>query len=97
MKPHEFFDLTPGEVTDWLAPAHRGVVERAWWTERFHRMKRLPQKSDDVFKKEIEVLGPDDLLKRAKDVVKEYNARVDKNTVVLPKDALKMRMPKKGS
>lgn len=72
MRPHEFFDLTPGEVTSWLMSKWRGVLRRTYYEEGVRRKPRLPASADDLFpKKSNEILDGEDMLVRLKSIAKE--------------------------
>lgn len=71
MKPHEFFDLTPGEVMAWLTPAWRGYVEQAYYREGMHRRKKLPPSIKDLFPKPREVLDGKKMHNRLKGILEQ--------------------------
>jgi hypothetical protein len=73
LKPLEFFDLTPGEVSRWLGPRWRGLVMRTYYDEGVRRRRTLPQSVDDLFPKKAndEVLNDDQMLVRLKAIAKE--------------------------
>ncbi|AMX93614.1 MULTISPECIES: hypothetical protein [Mesorhizobium] len=71
MFPHQFFDLTPFEVTTWIGPAHQGQMEVAWQREAVSRMRKIPQKPSELWKEPQKLQTADQMHRKMRAYVEQ--------------------------
>ena len=88
MKPHEFFDLTPHEVSEWIGPALEGQFGLGWRIDALRRMKRLPSRPSDLWKTKKALMTPAEMHRHMRHAIQDQRAQDSKEQQPKPRSLI---------